>query len=128
MIKPDFGLSNGVYFSIRWTDQRVAYVRYLAEEKGRSAAAIAVDIGLERSQGPRINAVCKRFDIQLRGQSGRPSRLAARHVVKIPEKYSPLIHRLAVKHSMAAGDLALQLVVHMLDQGEAFLENLLDGE
>lgn len=127
MIKPDFGLGSG-YYTIRWTPERLAYVRHLAESRGLSAAAIAADVGLKKSQGPRISAVCKRFDIQLRGQSGRPSQLAGRYKVTTPEKFSPLIHRLAVKHSMQPADLAQLLVANMLDQGEAFLENLLDGE
>ncbi|WP_342740028.1 hypothetical protein [Bradyrhizobium sp. B117] len=68
MLKPDFG---SVGRRIEWKDDRIAWVRHLAEAKKMTAREIALDIGLSANQAPRIFELCKRCNTQLLGQAGR---------------------------------------------------------
>jgi hypothetical protein len=124
MLKPDFGQ---VDVRIDWTDDRVAYVRHLAEQ-GMSASAIAVDIGLSANHAPRIFELCKRHDIRLTGRGGRPRQDAPVVVyrVAIHARNAEILDRLAKRHSLYAGRVAEILLNAAFETGEPFCENLMD--
>lgn len=123
MQRPDFGI--GKLFVIRWTEPRKAYVRHLAG-RGFSAAEIAVDIGLEASQGPRISMACRKFGIRLHGRGGRKPQRMPPITVQIAETNIPVLDVLSTKYGLPKVDVARRLTAAMFEQGEAFLDNLLD--
>jgi hypothetical protein len=127
MDKPDFGMGAGRHFLIKWDEQRVTYVRKLAGE-GKSASQIAIDIGLKSWQGPRIAAVCKRFNIALNGRAGRPAGATHFARVEIGKAHRAMLKRLAARHDCPPHVMLTRLVDAMLEQGETFAINLLDGE
>jgi hypothetical protein len=124
MDRPDFGL--GSYFHIKWTPERVAYVRHCATELKMSAAAIAKDIGLDARGGPRIANACKVHGIRLQGKGGRPPRRTPPILLEIPLDYLPTLERLGIKHKRSRVEITSLLLEAMFSQGETFLENLLD--
>ncbi|WP_439406419.1 hypothetical protein ACNJX9_34075 [Bradyrhizobium sp. DASA03076] len=128
MSKPNFG---AVHRRIEWSDDRIAWVRFLAEERRLTAREIALDIGLAANQAPRIFELCKRCDIQLSGQGGRPRQeIAGAHVyrVSVQDRNSGLLARLAGRHSLDPGRIAEMIMNAALETGDTFCENLLDLE
>lgn len=123
MERPDFGI--GKFFLIKWTEPRKAYVRSLAAQ-GLSASQIAVDIGLDAKQGPRINVACRKFGIKLTAKGGRRPQRPPPITIELDETFVPALDVLARKYEIAKVDVARQLVAAMFGQGEAFLDNLLD--
>lgn len=124
MQRPDF---TDAKWRIVWTAERIAYVRHLAEDRKMSARDIALDIGLSAATAPRINATCRRFDIQLTGQAGRPAASGARyHRVKVAAKHGPLLEQIARAHDLLPADVAALLIDAVCEQGEAFCKNMLD--
>jgi len=125
MSKPNFG---NVDRRIEWNDDRVAWVRHLAEEKKMTAREIALDIGLAANQAPRIFELCKRCNIQLSGQGGRPRQqsLEARiYRVGIHTRNADLLARLAGRHSLDPGRVGEMILNAALETGDTFCENLL---
>lgn len=125
MDRPDFGLGQGGRYVIQWTEPRLAYVRHCAGLK-MSAADIAEDIGLRRTQGPRIQMACRTHGIRLSAKGGRPTRKARSYKVFVPPQFAPLIQRIADRLALPSEDVANRLVAAMFEQGEAFVENMLD--
>lgn len=126
MLKPDFG---AVDRRIDWNADRIAWVRYLAETKRMTAREIALDIGLAANQAPRIFELCKRCEIQLSGQGGRPRQeLAGARVYRVGVQNSDLLILLAVRHSLEPGRVAELILNAAFETGEALCENLLDRE
>lgn len=125
MLKPDFGR---VDRRIEWTDDRIAWVRHLAEGNNMTAREIAVDIGLAADQAPRIFEICKRRDIALTGQGGRPKKAGDATVFSVAVKGSnaDILARLAKRHSLYPGKIAELLLNASFEQGEPFCENMLD--
>lgn len=126
MLKPDFG---AVRRRIEWNDSRVAWVRFLAEEKKMTAREIALDIGLAAKQAPRIFELCKRCDIQLSGQGGRPRQEpvdARAYRVGVQSQNIGLLTRIASRHGLEAGRVAELVLNAALETGEPLCENLLD--
>lgn len=124
MLKPDFGR---VDRRIEWTEGRIAWVRHLAEDKRMTAREIAQDIGLASDQAPRIFEICKRRDIALAGQAGRPKTSdAAVFRVAVSGRHSEVLARLSKRHGLIAGKVAELLLNASFEQGEAFCENMLD--
>jgi hypothetical protein len=127
MLKPDFG---AVDRRIDWNDERIAWVRYLAEDQKMTAREIALEIGLSANQAPRIFELCKRCKIELSGQGGRPRTAGEVRVysVAISGSHTPLLARLAKRHSRQPGRIAEMLLNAVFETGEPFCENLLDLE
>jgi hypothetical protein len=127
MLKPDFGR---VDRRIEWTEDRIAWVRHLAEVKNMTAREIAVDVGLSADQAPRIFEICKRCDIALSGQGGRPkpAGAAAIYSVAVAAHHVDLLSRLAKRHALYPGKVAELLLNAALETGGPFCENLLDLE
>jgi len=124
MSKPNFG---NVYRRIEWNDDRVAWVRHLVEGKGLTAREIALDIGLAANQAPRIFELCKRCNIQLSGQGGRPRQKAAgARVYRVGIENADILARLAARHSLDPGRIAEMILNGALATGDTFCENLLD--
>lgn len=125
MLKPDFG----DVFRIQWNSERIAWVRYLAEDLKMTAREIALDIGLAANQAPRIFELCKRCKIELPG-NGRPRSAGDARVysVAIVGTHAPLLARLAKRHQLQPGRLAEMLLSAVFETGEPFCENLLDLE
>lgn len=124
MDRPDFGI--GKYYAVRWTDERIAYLRFCAEERKMSASAIAVDIGLDVRNAPRIREACGRHGIKLEARGGRPPHRARPILLEIPDAYIPALERLSIKHKLSKADAARRLLAAIFEQGEDFLANLLD--
>lgn len=125
MLKPDFG---NVDRRIEWNADRIAWVRHLAGQQ-RTAIEIAVDIGLAANQAPRIYELCKRCNIALTGQGGRPKRdddAAVVYRVAIKGSNSALLARIAKRHGIYPGRVAEILLNAVFETGEPFAENLLD--
>ncbi|KYK45213.1 hypothetical protein A1D31_35665 [Bradyrhizobium liaoningense] len=100
MSKPDFGK---VGRRIEWSDERIAWVRFLAEERRLTAREIALDIGLAAKQTPRIFELCKRCNIQLSGQGSRPRQKSPKtraYRVGVHTRNADLLTRLASRHSL----------------------------
>ncbi|WP_456722145.1 hypothetical protein [Bradyrhizobium sp. USDA 4350] len=94
-----------------------------------TAIEIALDIGLAANQAPRIYELCKRCNIALSGQGGRPKRdpgAAAVYQVAIGGHNAGLLARLAKRHSLHPGRVAEVLLNAVFETGEPFCENLLD--
>jgi len=128
MLKPDFG---DVERRILWNDDRIAYVRHLAEQKRMTAREIALDIGLAANQAPRIFELCKRCDIALTGQGGKPKRAPAAgasvvYHVAISSEQAAVLDRIGKRHSLYPGRVAEILISAAVETGEHFCENLLD--
>ncbi|RZM99939.1 hypothetical protein CWO91_34775 [Bradyrhizobium genosp. SA-3] len=126
MSKPNFG---NVDRRIEWNDDRVAWVRHLVEEKGMTAREIALDIGLAANQAPRIFELCKRCNIQLSGQGGRPRQEAAgarAYRVGVQHRNSGPLARLAARHSLDPSRIAEMILNAAIETGDTFCENLLD--
>lgn len=125
MLKPDFGY---VGRRIEWNDDRVSWVRYLAEEKKMTAREIALDIGLAANQAPRIFELCMRSNIQLSGQGGRPRQAveARAYSVGVQEQNVRLLMRLARRHSLPPGRVAEMILNAAIETGDTFCENRLD--
>ncbi|WP_035662505.1 hypothetical protein [Bradyrhizobium sp. Ec3.3] len=127
MLKPDFG---NVGRRIEWNEGRIAWVRHLAEDRKMTAREIALDIGLAGNQAPRIFELCKRFNIVLSGQGGRPRQESpeARIIyrVGVHVRSADLLSRLAGRHSLDAGRIAEMILNAALETGEPLCENLLD--
>jgi hypothetical protein len=123
MDKPDFGI--GSYYVTKWTPERLAYVRHLAAQ-GYSAAQIAEDIFGTVAKGERIANACRKNGIKLNGRPGRPPHRARPVVIEVPERFIPTLTKLAVRCKLDRADVMNQLLVAMFEQGEAFLDNLLD--
>ncbi|RXG93022.1 hypothetical protein [Bradyrhizobium zhanjiangense] len=124
MSKPNFG---NVDRRIQWNDDRVAWVRHLVEEKGMTAREIAIDIGLAANQAPRIFELCKRCNIQLSGQGGRPRQEAAgARIYRVGVQNADLLARLAVRHSLDPDRIAEMILNAAIETGDTFCENLLD--
>jgi hypothetical protein len=124
MDRPDFGLGQGGLYVIRWTERRLDYLRHCAERR-MSAADIAEDIGLQRSQGPRIQMACKVYGIKLSAKGGRPARRDRIYKIFIPPQYAPMIQRIADRLAMPSEDVANRLVASLFQKGDTFVENLL---
>ena len=124
MQRPEFG--GYKYYITQWTDERIAYVRYLAS-KGLSAAAISDDIYGTKDKASGIAAVCHRNGISLRGKPGRRPRAAEGPiVVEISDRYMPAVAALAGRFKLEKVDVVHQLLAAVFGQGETFLLNLLD--
>jgi hypothetical protein len=126
MQKPDFG---NVNYRIEWTTARVQWVRYLAEDKNMTAREIAADIGLPEDKTPRIFELCKRHDIALTGQGGRPKQDggdAAVYRIAVTSRHADLLARLARRHSLYPGKVVEMLLNAAFETGEPFCINLLD--
>jgi hypothetical protein len=123
MDKPDFGI--GKYYATKWTPERLAYVRHLAE-RGLSAAQIAQEIFGSVAKGERIAVACRKNGIKLNGRPGRRPHVARPVVIEIPDRYMPTLGALAERYKLNKTDVMHQLLAAMFGQGEAFLDNLLD--
>lgn len=123
MDKPDFGI--GSYYATKWTPERLAYVRQLAEQ-GFSAAQIAEDIFGTVAKGERIACACRKHGIKLHGRPGRPPHRQRPIVIEIPDRFMPSLDKLATRYKLNKADVANQLLAAVFGQGEAFLDNLLD--
>ncbi|WFT95079.1 hypothetical protein QA633_43700 [Bradyrhizobium barranii] len=125
-MKPDFG---NVGRRIEWSDDRIAWVRHLAEDQRMTAREIALDIGLAANQAPRIFELCKRCNIQLSGQGGRPRQEAAGsriYRVEVQSRNTDLLSHLAARHSLEPGRVAEMILNAAIETGDTFCENLLD--
>lgn len=125
MLKPDFG---DVGRRIEWNDDRVAWVRHLVEDRKMTAREIALDIGLAANQAPRIFELCKRCDIVLSGQGGRPRQSPEARIyrVGVHTQNADLLMRLAGRHSLDPGRIAEMILNAAFETGDTFCENLLD--
>jgi hypothetical protein len=121
--KPDFGI--GKLFAIKWTTERVSYLRYLAEQK-LSAADIAVDIGLGKAGASRVAEAARTNGIKLQGKPGRRPAKPLPLLVGVPAEFVPALERLGAKYRRTPADIAQALIAAIFDQGETFLDNLLD--
>ncbi|UVO30515.1 hypothetical protein [Bradyrhizobium arachidis] len=122
MQKPDFGNVR----RIEWNDDRVAWVRRLAEDKSMTAQEIALDIGQAANQAPRLFELCKRRDISLTGTGGRPRRGEVRIAVGVPAQYADVLTSIAQRHRMPARRIVELLLNAVLEAGETFCTNLMD--
>lgn len=128
MQKPDFGT---VSRRIDWNDDRIAWVRFLVEERKLTAREIALDIGLAPNQTPRIFELCKRRNIRLSGLGGRPRQQSPElrmYRVGVPIRNADLLTRLAGRHSVDPGRIAQMILNAAFETGDTFCENLLDLE
>lgn len=126
MDKPDFGIDR--LHVIQWTEPRLAYLRWLAGQ-GKSAAEIAVTIGLDASQHSRISMACARFSIPLNGRRGRrPGSMHYLRGVRISTYHRDLLVDMARKRGSNHDDLITTLLDHVCEQGETFIANLLDEQ
>lgn len=123
MLKPDFG---AVDRRIDWNAERIAWVRHLAETKRMTAREIALDIGLAANQAPRIFELCKRCDIQLSGQGGRPRQESETRIYRVGVLNSDVLTRLASRHKLPPYRVAELLLNAAIETGEPFCDNLLD--
>jgi len=124
MLKPDFGRIDR---RIDWTPERIAYVRYLAEERRMPAKEIATDIGLAANQAPRIFELCKRCMIALSGQAGRRrTRDAMVFPVTVDGKNAATLAQLTSRYGVSHGRVAELIVNGVLEQGTVFAENIVD--
>ena len=91
-----------------------------------SAAQIAFDIGIGVRGASRIKEAARANGIKLRGKPGRRPMRSRTIEIKIGAEYTPMLERLAAKHRLTPIDTARALIAAVFDQGETFVDNMLD--
>lgn len=123
MQKPDFGI--GKLLTTQWTRDRIDYLKHLAG-LGLSAAEISREIYGHVGKQKGIAAQCNKHGIVLRGRPGRKHSAPRPISIDIAAVHMTAIVRLAARHKLDPPSVVHRLIDAMFEQGETFVDNLLD--
>jgi hypothetical protein len=119
--KPDFDL---VYGRLVRTDDRVAYIRYLAEQEGMTARQIANECGFGDAGTTRIQGIVQREEIRCKNTGRARSRRDL--LVTVGDEALAMLNKLAEAMGCRPKDIAARLIEAGVAQGETFCKNMLD--